>query len=64
MEIFQGTFIYLTNEIEYGHLVDPDNYNTSLILPELYEIFSNMKDWKTRYIHPDYYKALETKCNI
>ncbi len=40
---FQGYFIYLNNEINYGHLIDPDNYNTSLILPELYELFTNSK---------------------
>ena len=25
----------------YGHLTDPDSFNTSLIEPELYEIFNN-----------------------
>ncbi|CAF0816227.1 unnamed protein product [Rotaria sp. Silwood1] len=52
-------FIYLNNEINYGHLIDPDNFNISLILPELYEVFNNFKDWKDRYIHPDYYKSLQ-----
>ncbi|CAF1410609.1 unnamed protein product [Adineta steineri] len=59
-----GHFIYLTNEIKYGHLIDPDNFNTSLIIPELYEVFSNLHDWKARYIHPDYYKALEPNTTL
>ena len=40
---FQGHFIYLTNDMNYGHLVEPDNYNTSLIQPDLYEIFNNLE---------------------
>jgi len=59
-----GYFIYLNNEINYGHLTDPDNYNISLILPELYEIFTNIKDWKARYIHPDYYQALQPNTTL
>lgn len=35
--------MYVHNEIKYGHLIDPDNYNTSLIVPELYEIFNNLQ---------------------
>ncbi|CAF4598213.1 unnamed protein product [Rotaria socialis] len=54
-----GFFLYVNNELTYGHLMDPDNFNTSLIIPELYEIFTNFLDWKARYIHPDYYKSLE-----
>ncbi|CAF2076350.1 unnamed protein product [Rotaria magnacalcarata] len=54
-----GYFMYITNELNYGHLIDTDNFNISLIQPELYEIFNNVKDWKARYLHPDYHKALE-----
>lgn len=52
--------MYINNEIHYGHLIDPDNFNTSYIIPELYEIFNNLDDWKARYIHPDYFKSLES----
>ena len=40
---FQGYFIYLTNEEKYGHLIDPDYYNTTRYLPELYEVFNNLQ---------------------
>ncbi|UJR36254.1 hypothetical protein I4U23_028985 [Adineta vaga] len=59
-----GYFMYLHNEYDYGHLIDPDSFNTSLIIPELYEIFNNLKDWKARYIHPDYYKTLEPNATL
>jgi len=53
-----------------------------LILPELYELFTNskvnfilkkesnlnlscfLKDWKARYIHPEYYTALEPNSTL
>ncbi|CAF0960178.1 unnamed protein product [Didymodactylos carnosus] len=57
-------FLWIINEMTYGHLVDPDNFNISLIRPEMYEIFNNVKDWKARYIHPDYYKLLEPNVTI
>ena len=33
----------MNNEINYGHLIDPDNFNSSLSIPDLYEIFNNPK---------------------
>jgi hypothetical protein len=72
--------MYVTNEINYGHLIDPDNFNILLPQPELYEIFNNVKvndlegllklflfdfkDWKARYLHPDYQQALEANSTI
>lgn len=29
----------------FGHLVNPDGFNTSLIRPEMYEIFNNFQVW-------------------
>ena len=44
MDVYlQGHFLYLTNDMSYGHLVEPDNFNTSLIQPDLYEIFNNLE---------------------
>lgn len=33
--------MYATNMEEFGHLINPDSFNTSLIRPEMYEIFTN-----------------------
>ncbi len=41
--IFKGYFMYMNNEMNYGHLIDPENFNISLPQPELYEIFNNVK---------------------
>lgn len=35
--------MYATNMHEFGHLINPDNFNTTLIRPEMYEIFANIK---------------------
>ena len=35
--------MYLTNEMNYGHLIDPENFNVSLVEPELFEVFNNVK---------------------
>ncbi|CAF3679853.1 unnamed protein product [Rotaria sordida] len=59
-----GYFMYVNNELNYGHLIDTDNFNISLTKPELYEIFNNVKDWKARYLHPDYYKTLEPNVTL
>lgn len=40
---FKGYSMFITNELNYGHLIEPDNFNISLIQPELYEIFNNVK---------------------
>lgn len=50
--------MYATNRHIFGHLIDPDNFNTSLPRPEVYEITSNLEDWTARYIRPDYFKFL------
>lgn len=33
--------MYATNMEYFGHLINPDSFNTSKIRPELYEIASN-----------------------
>ena len=35
--------MYIDNDMNYGHLIDPENFNTSLTQPEVYEIFNNVK---------------------
>ncbi|XP_063988127.1 procollagen-lysine,2-oxoglutarate 5-dioxygenase [Diachasmimorpha longicaudata] len=47
-------FMYINNRYDFGHLVDPDNYDLSRKHPDLYEIISNKFDWQDRYIHENY----------
>jgi procollagen-lysine,2-oxoglutarate 5-dioxygenase len=52
-------FMYLSNQDYWGHLVYADEFNSSHLYSELFDIFHNRLDWETRYIHPNYSKALE-----
>ena len=33
--------MYATNMHQFGHLINPDGFNTTLTRPEMYEIFNN-----------------------
>ncbi|KAH0954090.1 hypothetical protein HN011_010425 [Eciton burchellii] len=50
----RGLFMYVSNRLEFGHLVNPDSYNIQLIHPDMYQIIDNKLDWERRYIHPNY----------
>lgn len=60
----QDVFMYATNMHQFGHLVNPDGFNTTLTRPEMYEIFNNFDDWAARFIHQEYYKALEPESKL
>lgn len=47
-------FMYVTNRLDFGHLVNNDNYDTTLTNPDIYQIFDNKLDWEKRYIHENY----------
>lgn len=46
--------MYVTNVIDFGHLVDPEAFDANRTNPDMYEIFTNRYDWEQKYIHPDY----------
>ncbi|KAK0167505.1 hypothetical protein PV327_004895 [Microctonus hyperodae] len=53
-------FMYVSNRLHFGHLVNPDHFMIQLTNPDLYEIFTNKYDWEKRYIHENYYDSLRT----
>ncbi|XP_020286175.1 procollagen-lysine,2-oxoglutarate 5-dioxygenase 3 isoform X2 [Pseudomyrmex gracilis] len=50
----RGLFMYVSNRLEFGHLVNPDSYDIRLTYPDMYQIMDNKLDWEKRYIHPNY----------
>jgi hypothetical protein len=46
--------MYVTNRVDFGHLVNADNFDASRINSEIYQIFDNRWDWEQRYIHENY----------
>ncbi|XP_021950567.1 procollagen-lysine,2-oxoglutarate 5-dioxygenase 1 [Folsomia candida] len=52
-------FMYVSNRVDWGHLVNSDNFETTHLYNELYQIFDNRWDWELRYLHPNWSKALD-----
>ena len=56
-----GIFMYVSNRIDYGHLVNSESYSTDHLRNDLYEIATNKLDWERRYLHQNYSDALNEK---
>lgn len=41
--------MYVSNRIDFGHLINPQNFDPSRTHPDFYEIFDNKWDWEQRY---------------
>ncbi|XP_015680219.1 procollagen-lysine,2-oxoglutarate 5-dioxygenase 1, partial [Protobothrops mucrosquamatus] len=57
----QGVFMFVTNQQPFGHILSLENYQTSHLHNDLWQIFSNPEDWNEKYIHPNYTDALKGK---
>jgi len=53
-----GVFMFVMNLEDYGHLVTSSTFDITKKNPDLYEIYSNQKDWQNKYIHENYSKIL------
>lgn len=47
-------FMFVSNRLDFGHLVNPETYDVTRAKPDMYQIFENEIDWEERYIHEDY----------
>lgn len=50
--------MYVDNRIDYGHLVDPDQFDISRVNPDFYQLLYNRYEWEQRYLHPNYSENL------
>uniref|UniRef100_A0A8C8RQX8 Procollagen-lysine,2-oxoglutarate 5-dioxygenase 1 n=1 Tax=Pelusios castaneus TaxID=367368 RepID=A0A8C8RQX8_9SAUR len=57
----QGVFMFVTNQQPFGHILSLENYQTTHLHNDLWQIFSNSEDWKEKYIHENYTLALKGK---
>ncbi|CAG0886727.1 unnamed protein product [Darwinula stevensoni] len=57
--LVKGISMFVTNRLDWGHLVDPENFETTHLHNELFEIINNRWDWEKRYIHPNYSQSLQ-----
>nr|CAD7453420.1 unnamed protein product [Timema tahoe] len=51
-------FMFVSNRMDFGHLVNADNFDTDKTNSEIYQIFDNRWDWEQRYIHENYSENL------
>lgn len=63
----KGIFMYVTNLHSFGRILSTENYQTSHLHNDLWQIFENPVDWQERYIHENYTyimkdKLIETPC--
>ncbi|XP_050361429.1 procollagen-lysine,2-oxoglutarate 5-dioxygenase isoform X1 [Nymphalis io] len=50
----QGYMMYVSNEKELGHLVNPDTLDISRKNPDIYQVLDNKIEWEQRYLSPEY----------
>ncbi|KAJ0036153.1 hypothetical protein NQD34_004830 [Periophthalmus magnuspinnatus] len=59
-------FMYVTNLQTFGRILSTENYQTSHLHNDLWQVFQNPLDWEERYLHPNYSRILkdqmETPC--
>lgn len=46
--------MHVSNELDFGHLVNPESYDVSRTHPDMYQLFDNKIEWEQRYLHEDY----------
>ncbi|KAL4646070.1 procollagen-lysine,2-oxoglutarate 5-dioxygenase 1 [Arapaima gigas] len=54
----QGVFMFVTNRQEFGRILSTENYKTSHLHNDLWQIFENPLDWEERYIHENYTQVM------
>ncbi|KAK7792169.1 hypothetical protein R5R35_005128 [Gryllus longicercus] len=50
----RNVFMYVSNRMDFGHLVNGDNYDTTKTNSEMYQLLDNRWDWEQRYLHENY----------
>ncbi|XP_035714029.1 multifunctional procollagen lysine hydroxylase and glycosyltransferase LH3 [Folsomia candida] len=56
--------MFVSNVVEFGHLINSDNFDITRIHAELYELFDNRYDWEKRYLHADWSSVLNVNQSL
>jgi hypothetical protein len=56
--------MFVTNRVDWGHLVNADNFETTHLNNEMYQIFDNRWDWELRYLHPNWSHILSPNITL
>jgi len=57
-------YMYVTNRLDWGHLITADNFETTHLNNEMYEIQNNRWDWEKRYLHENYTQSLNMENKV
>ncbi|XP_044068765.1 procollagen-lysine,2-oxoglutarate 5-dioxygenase 1 isoform X2 [Siniperca chuatsi] len=57
----KGIFMYVTNMHTFGRILSTENYQSSHLHNDLWQIFENPVDWQERYIHENYTRIMKDK---
>ncbi|KAL4717703.1 hypothetical protein ACJJTC_000852 [Scirpophaga incertulas] len=49
-----GIFMHVSNEYDFGHLVNPENFDVTRTHPDMYQVLDNKIEWEQRYLGEDY----------
>ena len=60
----KDVYVYVTNRLDWGHLIDAENFETTHLNNEMYEIKNNRWDWEHRYLHANYTQSLNTENKV
>lgn len=54
-------FLHVTNRVNFGHLINNENFSVTHFKNELWEMERNRYDWEIRYLHANYSMSLESE---
>jgi len=55
----RGIFMFISNRVDFGHLINADNFETVHLHNDLYQLFDNRWDWEVRYLHPKWAEGID-----
>ena len=56
--------MYVSNRIDFGHLMNAEKWDPTNLSPELWALFDNRWDWEKRYLHENYSTSLNDSVKI
>ncbi|XP_076270326.1 procollagen lysyl hydroxylase isoform X2 [Rhynchophorus ferrugineus] len=56
-------FMYVSNRVDFGHLINYETYEVTRAEPDMYQIFENEQAWEEAFIHPQYHENFNPEAN-
>ena len=56
--------MYVSNRVDFGHLINADNFEIERLNPEVWQIFDNRWDWELRYLHENFTQSIAENTTV